>query len=236
MSDPILQKVHDLFRQIEEVSSGDHPHGEEPGHREDRRTREVSDYLYRGEPKIYKSPEQAVSSKLYRDYVDMDEGRFRVIQEKMLDQAKAYIEPVTKREEQILIELQRLGGKTNLIDFSENYYVALFFVCRQAPDEDGQIIIVNKDELVRQFEDGDRNRSPGLIMRPRDSVYISSTTVQRSIFINHPRGYLQAESEYKSVTVTADLKKSILENIEKYHSVSEQVLFALNGKYGGKRR
>ena len=38
---------------------------------------------------------------------------------------------------EILTEIQHYGGKTNLIDFTMDYFIALFFACDGRYDEDG---------------------------------------------------------------------------------------------------
>ena len=84
-----------------------------------------SDYIYRGEQECY----EKVSSNLWRELnklnlLDRDVGE---IQKRELDEAKSYSSETDEFE--ILIELQHFGGKTNLIDFTTNHYVALFFAC-----------------------------------------------------------------------------------------------------------
>lgn len=49
----------------------------------------------------------------------------------------------------ILIDLQHYGGKTTIIDFTYNRYIALFFACHGDPkddQEDGEIIFIENHE------------------------------------------------------------------------------------------
>ena len=85
----------------------------------------VSDYIYRGEPRHYKK----VSSSLYREYPEIEEAIFDVdfVQSEMLKAAKEYTSEAD--DFAILTKLQHYGGATNLIDFTTDYLIALFFAC-----------------------------------------------------------------------------------------------------------
>ena len=48
---------------------------------------------------------------------------------------------------EILTEIQHYGGKTNLIDFTIDYLVALFFACDGHHDKDGRVILQKADEI-----------------------------------------------------------------------------------------
>ena len=79
-------------------------------------------YIYRGETKHHAD----VSSSLYRDIpaalhglIDMYE-----LQEANLEEAKRFT--FETDEFAILTELQHYGGKTNLIDFTADFLIALF--------------------------------------------------------------------------------------------------------------
>ena len=50
-----------------------------------------------------------------------------VVQQRNLEEAKKYTYETD--ELSILTELQHYGAKTNLIDFTANYLIALFFAC-----------------------------------------------------------------------------------------------------------
>lgn len=99
------------------------------------------DYIFRGESECY----EKVSSSLYRELKStiglecVDIGNF---QDEILEQAKAYTDTTDRFE--ILTELQHYGGKTNLIDFTKDYKVALFFACSGALGKPGRVIVLPK--------------------------------------------------------------------------------------------
>ena len=105
------------------------------------------DYIYRGEPECYKK----VSSTLYRHFEEefkpretrnkmlkkretrnkvlkqwLERGQLNmtIFQEETVKEARPYSDE--KDDFEISTELQHFGGKTNLIDFTDDYLVALF--------------------------------------------------------------------------------------------------------------
>ena len=80
-----------------------------------------ADYVFRGETGIY----DRVSSGLYRDMEGRIPGslEIEVLQHRNLEEARKYTHETD--EMTILTELQHYGAKTNLIDFTEDYLIAL---------------------------------------------------------------------------------------------------------------
>ena len=198
------ERAHKLFQQIEEESSGSN--------------------IYRGEPELCRKQKKPASSKLYRDCIRRIEGfdkkgKVELVQDAMYKQAKTYA--THGKKEQILIELQHFGGSTNLIDFSYDYRVALFFVCRQSQNRKGQLIIVNKDKIEMMNKDK-VEKDKIKIIEPKYTH--SRITAQKSVLIRHPKGHLE-KGEYYLIKIDADLKKFILENLKKYHGIWEKTLF-----------
>ena len=104
------------------------------------------EYIYRGESKHFKT----VSSNLYRVFlehkdfdVETEQFDIEVVQTEMLEEAKKYLRRASSDCE-ILVEMQHYGGKTNLIDFTTDCFVALFFACEQFASENGRIICEKK--------------------------------------------------------------------------------------------
>ena len=104
------------------------------------------DFIYRGEPRRYKR----VSSSLWRECrkeIGTEEFDIEAIQERMLEVAKDYTHEEDNFE--ILTELQHYGGHTNLIDFTTDNHIALFFACDSSHDKDGRILLLEKTEEVK---------------------------------------------------------------------------------------
>lgn len=110
-----------------------------------------SDYIYRGEPEHYQEDPYRgkVSSSLWRQFKkEMGEEPFDIttIQGQMLDVAKSHTHETDEIE--IMTELQHYGGQTNLIDFTTDYHIALFFACDGSDNKDGRVILLPKTEDI----------------------------------------------------------------------------------------
>ncbi len=96
------------------------------------------DFIYRGEPEHY----EKVSSNLWRECqeeIGAEDFNIETVQKKMLEVSKNYTHE--KDEFEILTELQHFGGYTNLIDFTTDSHIALFFACDASLGEPGRIIL-----------------------------------------------------------------------------------------------
>ena len=98
--------------------------------------------------------------------------------------------PISKDSEEfeILAQLQHYGCRTNLIDFTTDYLVALYFACAHSPEESGRVIcleIVDKNENGEFFwTDKDDIRHKVLEM----STIIKRAIFQKSRFIQTDNG------------------------------------------------
>ena len=202
-------------------------------------------YIYRGERKTYKEHPYygKVSSNLYRDFDvgDMQEFDIEVVQKEMLNGAKKHtghlpltgdlprdFRPIlakmfSVREEdtaetadfEILTEIQHYGGKTNLIDFTTDYLVALFFACDGHHDKEGRVIIQKAEEIQ------------DMIKYPRNPRH--RVAGQKSVFVRPPKGYIEP-NEDNIVIIPTSLKKLILQHLRKYHGIFTETIY--NDVYG----
>ena len=166
-------------------------------------------YIYRGEPQHY----DKVSSNLYRQYKDDIEAEYfeiEVAQSEMLKEAKDYIHE-TNEEFEILTQLQHFGGKTNLIDFTTDYLVALFFACDGFFEEPGRVILLGEEAQRENQVEKPRN----VINRVRD---------QKSVLARPPRGFIEIERD-NTINIPKCLKQSILDYLEKYHDISTKTIY-----------
>ena len=160
------------------------------------------DYIYRGEPKHYCK----VSSGLYREYSKIEAENFdiEIAQEEILKDAKDYTSKTDDFE--ILTELQHYGGATNLIDFTTDYLIALFFACDRHLDKDGRIILIP-------------NTNPR-IAKPRNPI--NRVIAQKSRFIRPPKGFIEPSH---IIDIPQDLKHPILDYLRKYHGISTKTIY-----------
>ena len=168
------------------------------------------DYIYRGEPEHYKQ----VSSSLYREFPEVDRipSNITRARETILEEVKAYISKTDDIDETddigILTELQHFGGKTNLIDFTEDYLIALFFACDGSHEEDGRVILLKRQSRAYK------------VKIPRRTI--NRVESQKSVFVESPDGFVTPDLK---VTVPADLKFPILTYLRKYHRISIETIY-----------
>ena len=174
------------------------------------KTSATGDYIYRGEPECY---EKATSS-LYREFPDLDSGDANIArtQEIILEAARAYIGQTDDIDETdhigLLTEIQHFGGKTNLIDFTEDFHIALFFACNGSHKKDGRVIL-----LKRESEDYK-------IKKPRRTI--NRVESQRSVFVESTAGFVTPDIK---VRIPADLKFAILDYLKKHHRISIATIY-----------
>ena len=196
-SNDLLQNVRDKINEIEEKSAS-------------------GDYIYRGEPEHHEEPPYygKICSSLYRQYarIEADEFDIEVVQEEILAEAEGYSH-ATDDPIEILTQLQHYGGKTNLIDFTTDHLIAIFFACDRSDSlkEDGRLVLLEKNE-------GRKNQ----ILRPRNPR--NRVIAQKSRFVRHPDGFLSPE-DVEIITIPAYLKQPLLTYLRKYHDISTETIY-----------
>ena len=202
-SQELLRRVRKIIREIEDKSVD-------------------GDYIFRGEPECYPT----VSSTLYRQYeeIPIDGSNVEGFQNEMLTAAQEHLPgttsdfetPVRKPDDsfETLTELQHYEGKTNLIDFTTDSRVALFFACDGSPGKKGRVILRKK---------GDREN---LVEKPREpSNPLNRVIAQKSIFVRPRRGFVEFDQDKDVVEIPAALKKPMLEYLHKYHNISAKTIY-----------
>ena len=166
------------------------------------------DYIYRGESQCY----DKVSSNLYREYeeeIEADSFDIKIVQQEILNAAKEYLEE-TVSDFEILTELQHHGGKTNLIDFTTDYLIALFFACDGSHDKPGRIILLENQSEAYE------------VIKP--TKIIDRVTSQKSIFVQSETGFI-GPIQYKVICIPKDLKTHVLDYLQKYHDISTKNIY-----------
>ena len=163
-------------------------------------------YIFRGESEHYDN----VSSSLYRQYAPDKHGdQFdpERIQRRMLTRSKAYTDETNDLE--ILSQIQHYGGKTNLIDFTTNFLVALYFACYASPTKDGRVVLIPR-----------RGDLAAHIKAPRRTA--NRVIAQHSIFVLPPEGFI---GTYDVVDVPSDLKPTVLAFLSNCYDISPETVF-----------
>ena len=188
-------------------------------------------YIFRGEPECYPKS----SSKLYRDF-EIEDEKFNIaaVEEEMLEAAKKHAGRRSKEFPQdelsraveasleknadfeLLTEIQHYGGKTNLIDFTEDYSVALFFACQSKygdDREDGRVILQKIEDLEKA----------GMIAYPEKPRH--RVVAQKSVFVRPPRGFIENLTKDVIVVIPKALKEKIRVWLQDYHGISTESIY-----------
>ena len=159
------------------------------------------DYIYRGEAACYPK----VSSSLYREYPDFaDHFDIAIVQKAMLQAAREFVGEIN--DDEFLTQLQHYGCSTNLIDFTTDLHIALFFACDGHPDEDGRIIFLRKGDYP--------------IMKP--VIPANRVVAQKSILVHPPKGVVEP---HYTVVIPHESKDPILEHLCRCHGVTAAAIY-----------
>ena len=175
----------------------------------------TGDYIYRGESSHHKKKPYygKVSSGLYRDYISFGVEKFdmAVVQADILREAHEYT-PHEMKDFELLATLQHYGDQTNLIDFTTDYLVALFFACDGKPQEPGRVILIQRPPKFG-------HKTYKVEKPPRT---IRRAEAQKSIFVRAERGFVEPD---KVVCIPADLKLALLDYLNKHHDISTKTIY-----------
>ena len=183
-------------------------------------------YIYRGEPECFtESPfDGKVSSSLWRqlqstftlhDRVNFD---YDAIQESYVKDARQYDEKLHQDDFEAASQLQHVGGKTNLIDFTECHLVALFFACDGAPRKPGRVILLKQTE---QMKEKYKIKKPQC---PKNRV-----KAQKSVFVQHSSGIID-EDDIEEICIHRCFKKPILTYLRESEGIYAQKIY--NDRHG----
>ena len=128
-------------------------------------------------------------------------------------------------DDEILTRLQHLGGKTNLIDFTRDLNIALFFGSYHSPDKNGRVILMDEAHVLRDNRPAvSRDRRPlrdRLVPRGNPA---SMTDVQKSVWVEPWRGYITDES-VTIVEIPSALKSEILWHLRVVYGIEASSVY-----------
>ena len=112
---------------------------------------------------------------------------------------------IDTQEYEILCQIQHYGGATNLVDFTTDYLVALFFACEQKHTQDGRVILSTIMPLPVRISD-------------------ARVQAQKSVFVQVQDGFLKPDY-FSELKVPSELKIPLLQYLKQYHAISSETLF-----------
>ena len=161
--------------------------------------------FFRGEPRRY----PLVSSTLFRQCSDSQNEAFDIgrLELEILEQVRDY--STVTDDVEILAELQHFGGKTNLIDFTEDLLIAFFFASADDETTDGRIIL--------HWPDSNK------VVKPRGTN--NRVVFQKSVLVRPTRGFIVPDDRDEVVVVPARLKEKVLSYLTQFHGIAEESVF-----------
>ena len=152
-------------------------------------------YIFRGESEC----NNKVSSNLFRelDAINAKYSDIKEVEAGIVASTKAYTDKTNDSE--IRYDLQHYGGKTNLIDFTTDFHIALFFACYGSPTKSGRVIILQQTEDVKKM----------LRYPQTPEIRVRS---QKSVFAEPPKGYI--EQKYEVICISRELKLPVLQHLQ----------------------
>ncbi len=179
-------------------------------------------FLFRGEPKHYSK----ISSTLYRECeriiqeagleTELSDFNIENIESEIPGQVKAFMTSSDQESDlSIFTQLQHYESQTNLIDFTTDFNIALFFACDGQPSENGRVIVQKRNLVPIEQPLGIEHR----------------ILAQKSVFVRPKRGYIDPdEAHYKVVCIPANLKKDILRYLRNTNGITTEKIY--NDIYG----
>ena len=114
-------------------------------------------------------------------------------------------------ELEILTELQHYGGNTNLIDFTTDFLIAIFFACAGEPKEDGRVIVLQHTQDIKN-----------MIIRPQNPQ--RRVIAQKSVFLHPREGFIDV-SDNQIVIIPSTLKEKFLKYLRKHHGIFTETIY-----------
>ena len=163
-------------------------------------------YIFRGEPQCF----EKVSSSLFRAFPSehAEQPDIQKMQKEVIEEAKNYI--AEKDDSEILALLQHFGGKTNLIDFTTDYLVALFFACDGYPEADGRVVMLQKSGVVVNYNIWQPSNPPNRVI------------AQKSVFVESPYGFVIPDH---IIVIPHHGKRHMLEYLQSSHGISTHTIY-----------
>ena len=168
------------------------------------------DYIFSGENENYGQ----IKSSLYLEYTRkyplvLDHMTVAEIQEIELSIANQHSRDV-ETDLHLLHMLQHHRGKTNLIDFTDDYLIALFFACDGKPGKDGRVILLHRNQHLDKITKPDH---------PCNRVI-----AQKSVFVEPPSGYLTTDA-FEQQPISKELKQHLLQILRNNHGITGPTIY-----------
>ena len=170
------------------------------------------DYIYRGERECY----DKICSSLYRHYereIDAKMFKIETAHNEMLKVAKGYTQEGD--DFSVLSELHHYGANTNLMAFTTDYLIALYFACDGSHHEDGRFVLLRESNAI---VDGYGIKKP---LIPQNYAI-----VQKSVFVCPPNGFIDFDIDPSDIiNIPKHLKRAFLKYLRIHHQIYAKTMY-----------
>ena len=187
-------------------------------------------FVFRGTTRVHSDAKDGVNSSLYRWAKGAINQYYKPsdIEKEIVEKARKHFPAQTSNIE-ILTVLRHYGGRVNLIDFSRNLYVALFFACNRKFGEDGEITLVDTDKCAKlkeiDYDELAKNSgSLGIIEPSQIQESRARAAVQGSVFLYSSDGYIN-KTLFTRHTIPHGLKEDVLNHIEEFNNITIDTIY-----------
>ena len=192
------------------------------------------DFVFRGTTRVHSNVKDGVNSSLYRWAKGAINQYYKPsdIEKEIVGKARKHFPAQTSNIE-ILTVLRHYGGRVNLIDFSRNLYVALFFACNGEFGKDGEIILVDTidTDKCKKLEEINYKKlaknsgsNLGIIEPSQIQESRARAAVQSSVFLYSSDGYIK-QKLFTHHTIPQDLKENVLNHIEEFNNITIDTIY-----------
>ncbi len=185
-------------------------------------------FIFRGTKEIFGGGDKRVRSSLYhwaqKEKAINKHHKPPKIEKEIVEKARRLFPDKTSNIE-ILTDLRHYGGKVNLIDFTRNVYMALFFACDGRFNKDGEIIILDTKQLSLMKDiEYDNLKDEGMIEPAKTQASQLRVAAQDSIFVYFVEGYI-GKSNFKNEKIPKELKENILDFVRKFSNIEQDTVY-----------
>ncbi len=176
--------------------------------------------LYRGVKKVFQDKD-GISTSIYRNNPEI--AKIGMLQDHEYNlvkklQSKNYYK--SHSNVSALTDLRHSGKDTNLLDFSENPNVSLFFACQRSDDieTNGELLILNTNKFKSEDEVNYPLSSDFLLRPAKTQISKERVNAQESVFVYCQHGYLTRDKyagKVKNLLIYKELKEVLLNQCDK---------------------
>lgn len=131
----------------------------------------------------------------------------------------------------ILVEMQHYGAATNLIDFSFNSLIALYFACVDNQDRNGKVFCISNSNTFKVLATNEKSLDK-LLHTPDGKFYSYSPNhsnrriiKQDSIFLFNDVGYIDESLIDHSFTIQSAAKGKIIQELKDSTGITEESIY-----------